>query len=326
MKRLAGRLAGRPRAAVAVVLLVLVVSGCSVLRHASYVSAPPVHQARRSPPSARLPFYLGVYETGEQESYAPIAQFASATGHDPQIALVYRAWNRPFPTEFAQRVRAHGTMPLIQIDPSGISLQAIAAGHYDTYLVTYARQARAFGSSLAIGFGHEMNGRWYSWGWSHVSPSTWVAAWRHVVDVFRSQHATNVVWLWTISRHIGRRFGPARVYWPGSSYVTWVGIDGYYTDPSDTFKSVFGVAISAVRRFTRKPILLSEAAVGRQTRHQARDISELFAGIRSDHLRGLVWFDVAQDSGLYHQDWRLEGDASALAAFRRGLASLRNTG
>ncbi len=55
---------------------------------------------------------------------------------------------------------------------------------------------------------------------------------------------------------------------------------------------------------------------------RASKISGLFAGIRQDHLLGLLWFDVAQHSGLYHQDWRLKGHPAAMAAFRRGLASM----
>lgn len=31
-------------------------------------------------------------------------------------------------------------------------------------------------------------------------------------------------------------------------------------------------------------------------------------------------FDQAQHAGIYHQDWRLEGDLAAIAAFRRELA------
>jgi len=34
-------------------------------------------------------------------------------------------------------------------------------------------------------------------------------------------------------------------------------------------------------------------------------------------LLGLVWFDEAQNSGLYHQDWRIDNIPAALAAFRR---------
>jgi hypothetical protein len=35
----------------------------------------------------------------------------------------------------------------------------------------------------------------------------------------------------------------------------------------------------------------------------------------------VVWFDEAQDSGLYHQDWRLEDDPSALKAFTAAVAA-----
>ena len=38
---------------------------------------------------------------------------------------------------------------------------------------------------------------------------------------------------------------PIKAWWPGTNYVTWVGIDGYYLKPSDTFSSVFGGALDA---------------------------------------------------------------------------------
>ena len=31
--------------------------------------------------------------------------------------------------------------------------------------------------------------------------------------------------------------GPIALWWPGKRYVTWVGIDGYYYLPSETFFS-----------------------------------------------------------------------------------------
>ena len=74
----------------------------------------------------------------------------------------------------------------------------IAAGVYDGYLRSYADSVRDFGHPVIIGFGHEMNAPWYSWGYGHVPPATFVAAWRHVVTLFRGQGADNVTWLWTI--------------------------------------------------------------------------------------------------------------------------------
>jgi hypothetical protein len=37
---------------------------------------------------------------------------------------------------------------------------------------------------------------------------------------------------------------------------------------------------------------------------------------------GLVWFDKVQRDGIYHQDWRIENDPQATAAFRLGLSEL----
>src|SRR5204862_2804030 len=138
-------------------------------------------------------------------------------------------------------------------------------------------------------FGHEMNGNWYSWANGHTSPAAVRAAWRHIVTVFRQQGARNVTWLWTVNVMDPKRgiLSPAR-WWPGSSYVTWVGIDGYYLKRSWTFASLFGPTIKAVRELTLAPILITETAAvpaaGKPTK-----IADLFAGIRAYGLLGFVW-------------------------------------
>jgi hypothetical protein len=149
-----------------------------------------------------------------------------------------------------------------------------------------------------------------------------VAAWRHLVTVFRQQSAGNVIWLWTVNV-TDARTGPVQDWWPGAAYVTWVGVDGYYYQRDYTFDNAFLPTIAEVRIFTPKPILLSETGVG-QRAGQAAKIPDLFAGVRANHLLGFVWFDQTQADGLYHQDWRLEGHPAGLAAFRRSLQSYRD--
>ncbi len=262
--------------------------------------------------------YLGVYEQGTLSTYRAVSKFAAETGRVPNIVLYYSGWYEKFNVQFAERAYAHGAVPFVQIDPTDISLAAIAAGKYDTYLQRYAAQVRIWGHPVLIGFAHEMNGDWYSWGYTHVTPATWVAAWRHVVDVFRSHGADNVTWLWTPN---GEQPGmpPLRAYWPGAAYVTWVGINGYLEVPSDSYDSVFGSTVTAIRTFTGKPILLSEIGVGPDTGRQSQDITAVFNGIHRQHLLGLVWFDVDQNDGINHQDWRLENSPAAIAAFRSGV-------
>jgi hypothetical protein len=263
--------------------------------------------------------YLGVYEAGPPHAYQPVAGFAKAAGRQPNLVGYYSGWAEPFAKSFAERARGHGAVTIVQIDPSYAMIEGIAAGGYDAYLRAYADSVRAFAHAVIIGFGHEMNAPWYSWGYGHVPARVFVAAWRHIVTVFRSQGADNVIWLWTINADTPGT-GPAAIWWPGPAYVTWVGIDGYYVRPSDTFGSVFGRTIRQVRTFTGKPVLLSETAVGPAA--GMIKIANLFAGMRRYRTLGLVWFDIEQHQGIYHQDWRIEDSPEAEAAFRRGVSAL----
>ena len=266
--------------------------------------------------------YLGAYADGVPRSYASLQSLADATGTRPNVALYYSGWGEPFQASFATKAADHHAVPLVQIDPANVSLAAIADGSYDTYLETFATAVASYGAQtghgVIIGFGHEPNGTWYPWGVRHVSAATWVAAWRHIVDVFRQQGADDVTWLWTVNI-IDAPNGipsPAR-WWPGSSYVTWVGIDGYYYKPSWTFPSLFGPTITAVRSVTLDPILISETAAAPAAGQPAK-IANLFAGIHSYGLLGLVWFDADRQ-----QDWRLKTPA-AIAAFRQDAKSFKN--
>ena len=125
-----------------------------------------------------------------------------------------------------------------------------------------------------------------------MSPALFVAAWRHIVTVFRQQGADNVTWLWTVNIiDTARRDPSPRRGGPASSYVTWVGIDGYYLKPSWTFASLFGPTIKAVRALTLDPILISETGAGPAAGQPAK-IADLFAGARAYGLLGFVWFDA----------------------------------
>ena len=299
-------------------LVAVVIAAAAVAFAVSRVGSPASHRtvAVASLP-ARPASYLGVYEPGAPGAYQPVAGFAKAAGRQPDIVGYFSGWTQPFARPFAERARGHGAVTIVQIDPTYASVPGIAAGVYDGYLRSYADSVRDFGHPVIIGFGHEMNASWYPWGHGHVPPATFVAAWRHVVTLFRGQGARNVTWLWTLQADTPGT-GPVRSWWPGANYVTWVGIDGYYYRPSDTFASVFGRTIAQVREFTAKPVLLSETAVG-PTAGQAAKISDLFTGMRRYATLGLVWFDMAQHRGVYHQDWRIEDSQAAETAFRQGV-------
>ena len=263
--------------------------------------------------------YIGVFVRGVPESYSPLRAFTAATGVEPNIDLYYSGWHQGFNLRFARQAASHGAIPFVEIDPRPASLAGIASGRYDSYLRQYAAAVRSYQRPVILGFGHEMNAPWYPWGYRHVSPRIFVRAWRHIVTLFRQQGARNVTWLWTINAAGRTGVRPAAQWWPGPKYVNWIGIDGFYYRRSDTFRKIFADTIDQVRSFAPgKPVLLSETAVG-PAAGQILKIANLFDGMAEYKTLGLVWFDISQHDGIYHQNWRIEDSGDAQSVFQLGV-------
>jgi mannan endo-1,4-beta-mannosidase len=252
-----------------------------------------------------------------QPAWQPVARFADAVGAHPNLAGYVSRWAAPFPASLARADHRHGATPLVQLDPTPAAVPGITARDYDFYLRDYATSVRDFGYPVVISFWHDMNEPGRSWAHSHVRPAAFIAAWRHVVNLFRRQGADNVSWLWTV--RAGRADpSPAAYWWPGAGYVTWVGIDGSYSRPSDTFPTVFGRAIYQMRRFTSRPILLS-VSLGRPASGQVAVIDDLFTQMRRYKTLGLMWSGQDQPRGAHSNQVMSPG---ASAAFRLGTGEL----
>ncbi|MEP7024512.1 MAG: glycosyl hydrolase, partial [Actinomycetota bacterium] len=283
---------------------VVLAAGCAVVAactspaypYSAAAPAGPAHGTIAKPVHARLAAVpdsiLGVYNGGVPRSYQLVEKFASAVGRQPNVVMYFSGWGDRFQVSFARTALSHKAVPFVEMEPATVSMASIAAGRQDGYLRSYAQAVRGFGHPVMIGFAHEMNGFWYPWGWTHTRPKVFIRAWRHVVTVFRQAGADNVTWLWVVNG-VDPSEAPIREWWPGSKYVSWVGMDSYYTAPTQTFATVFGPTLAAIHEFTHKPVLIAETGVG-PVAGQAAKIPGLFAGVRARHLLGLVWFDKAQ--------------------------------
>jgi hypothetical protein len=262
---------------------------------------PPV---KAQPSGAAGPPMLGVAISSQ--SPAAALAFARLTGIPPGVIAYYVSFGSPLQSVDAF-LRA-GVLPLIQLDPSHASVAAIAAGQYDTYLTSIAAKLRDGGKPVALSFGHEMNGSWYSWDPPQTSPADFIAAWRHIHGVFQTTGARNVIWVWTVDD-----VNPQVIseWWPGDAYVTWVGIDGYYWTPRERFAQIEGPTIQSVRRLTRDPLILTEVAVYPNPQSAAQ-VQDLFRSAAGYHVKAVIWFNQDRERA-----WSLQGDPAALAAFRK---------
>ena len=278
--------------------------------------APSSPAAHASLPAVSAP-NLGVSEAGSA-SYQPVEQFADAAGVEPGFVEYDSGWAQPFAASYARTIRKHGAVVIVQMDPANASVAGIAVGHYDGYLSAYAESVRAYRHPVIMSFGHEMNGTWYSWGYGRTSPAVFVAAWRHIVKLFRALGVQNVTWMWTVSIINDTQHGnipsPTQ-WWPGNSYVNWVGIDGYYLKPSWNFTPMFGPTIAAVRALTTDPILIADTGVVPAAGQPAK-IANLFAGIRRYGLLGFVYFDTNSAGSPFAIT-----SPAAIAAFRKGAGT-----
>ena len=262
--------------------------------------------------------YVGVALTYMSQDH--LTEFEQDTDFNPGIVENYMAFGQPFPSTWVGTLLAHGILPLIQLNPHLVTLRAIATGRYDSYLSQFAAAVRALGAPVGLSFGHGMNSSSVSWGYRHVPPGVFVAAWRHIHRVFAAVGARKVIWVWTVVRNTP---GDPRVapdphpWWPGGAYVNWVGLDIYYYSPAVTFEGEFVPTITAVRSFTDDPILLTETAVPNQS-GQVRQIADLFAGARASNLLGIIWYN--QDA---RHTWRLDKSRrAAIAEFRRAATRM----
>ena len=280
--------------------------------------------------------YLGANITNVPYSMTPLAQFESDLGKHAAIVNFWRDFgsaNNTIPGAYLANLDAHGSVPMVTWlptnwnggDQSAYSLSAIAGGSQDSYLRSWAQQLKRYGKPFLIRFAHEMNGNWYPQ-WSG-NPGQYIAAWRHIHDVFAQAGATNVQWVW--APNIWYQVSLAtdgRAYYPGDGYVDWVALDGYNNAPSgwQSFSTLFGYAYTQLTAMTGKPLMIAETASSEATAQQAGQgqskagwIQSAFATEipqRFPRLGALLWTNDNLTASEGCCDWRIESSSQAQAA------------
>jgi hypothetical protein len=308
-------------------------------------------------PAPSRPFYAGAYlgdaATKPELVQAAITDFAAKSGKAPSLVKSFHTLDCDWSAtgwcgQLIRKVGATGATNYLAIDvrwtgaPAGGVLDAINAGQADAALTRMARQLAAYGQTVMLEPGWEMNGNWaYAWqgalnGNDAAAPARYAAAWRHMVDLFRREGATNVRWVF--NPNVGNPLTHAATgsshwnwyanYYPGNGYVDYVGAHGF-NGPSvwggswqDFGTMTDGAAADHMlsdlaARYPGKPIIIGEFATQEGTATQkAQWIADAYAKMLANPaVIGAVWFNANKEA-----DWRIDSSAASLAAFKSALA------
>ena len=341
---------GRARPLVALLMLALV--GCCLPAAAAAGTQPP-----HRPPKVKVkpkPIYwgawIGDHITGtdapwDMNAVAYVEQMLAKGMSLIEFSSPWLDCNvkpcRPykFPTEGMDNVRAHGSIPVFswgsESSPSGavqpdFQLPDITAGAYDLYIAQFATEAREWGHPFFLRFDWEMNGNWFPWSETANGngPGQYIAAWRHVHDIFVAAGATNATWVWCPYADTEKRLkkAPLKPLYPGDAYVDWTCLDAYNWGlnpvnprPWRSFDQLFAPAYTELTKKVapRKPMMLGEFATSPYGGHKAVWLRKMFEKLPRTYprVRALIYFDTVDRT----VDWPLETSPSAARAFAKGI-------
>jgi hypothetical protein len=300
-----------------------------------------------STPSLYWGAWIGDQLTGTQAPWdmSAVSRFEQMAGK--KLSLIHfsspfancasTCYDYGFPAGAMDNVRNHDAIPVFswasqsipsQREEPDYQLADVIAGTYDSYIRQFAEEAHAWGHPFFLRFNWEMNGRWFPWseGVNGNQPGEYVAAWRHVHDIFASVGATNATWVWCPNVDPENIFLNLASQYPGDNYVDWTCLDGYNwgTNPvkPDRWRSFDQLYSSTYQRIVgsiapSKPMMIGEMSSTEYGGSKASWIEDALATVPASYpkIRALLWFEK-YDSNM---DWPLETSSSATEAFAAGI-------
>jgi Glycosyl hydrolase family 26 len=280
---------------------------------ASMVLSPTIVQAATHP----KPILLGIISQSDQSRMAT----EHAIGKRSALIVKFSDWDAGLPSlqYLHNSITSHGAVPVITTGPTGYApLARVISGAEDAKIGEWARSTRAFGHPILFRLMAEMNGSWEPWstGVNGNKPGEYVQAWRHIVDIFRADGATNVRWVFNPNRTY-KAATRMRSVWPGASYVDWIGLDIYnFNTPAKggwlTFDSMMKPSIKELRAVAgqRKPFMINEIGCAAGAKKPAW-LKTMFSRLPAYGVKAVMYFDF-----LRKADWRLTAKPANLAATR----------
>jgi hypothetical protein len=291
---------------------------------------------------------FGAADDSNGLSYENIIDLEDSLALTFPIIQIYEAWGEgekyKFPTNKVDAIVRIGSIPMITWEPwlekftkesfpkikelnqrNNHGLNSVANGDYDSYIKEWASEAAKVGYPIYLRLGHEMNDPYrYPWGPQNNDPSEFVAAFKHVKDVFESVGASNIIWVW--SPHLS--YGKFKEYYPGSNYVDIVatGALNYGTSSSWsnwwTFKEIFGNYYNQLASFY-KPIMIAEFGCLKPGGSRAKWFQETLKDFNTKYpyVNAILFFHYSSDGTITYKNvsWNIKDDPEVTTEIKNQL-------
>lgn len=307
--------------------------------------------------------YVGVFpgwgEFEDSVSAQQLKDFEELSGKSVAIFPFSNFWGENcVSSQQLDEIASYGAVPLLRMMPWGepywelgyqpdYAVQKVIDGDFDQFLSDWADEIKDFGRPVMVTFGCEMNGDWFPWsgvfqGGSTTTdfgdpkkadgPERYVAAYRHIIELFRNEGVNNVTWIF----HPNARSYPEEdwnsihAYYPGDEYVDWVGISLYGTQYVDEHWHGFEALMDPVYNeltslFPNKPLMLSEWGVGEwpDKGDKAAWYTEALTKLQSNYSlikAAIVYHEKWQNDDGTWSDLRINSSPEALKAYRDSIS------
>jgi beta-mannanase len=200
-------------------------------------------------------------------------------------------------------------------------LSNITAGNFDAYFRKFAQDSKAWGKPFYFRFAHEMNGNWYPWAESVNGNKSgdYAKAWKHVVDIFRAEGATNAKFVWCPNVNY-QGSTPLSGLFPGDNYVDYVCMDGYnWGDTNGGFQSftnLFSSTYNNITTISSKDVIIGEMASAEQGGSKSNWITDAYTKAIDafPKIKLITWFNQNKE-----KDWRIESSTTSQNAFKAAV-------
>lgn len=261
---------------------------------------------------------IGVYDPSGTYDTVPYVEILSE----------YFSWTdeiRLF-SNFIDKTTKLGKTPMVTIEPWGSAdhktnshnlMDRILQGKYDTSIIKICEELRQYDGPIYIRWGHEMELNNDRYPWSGGDGDKYIDAYRHFVDICRTNSNTNFSFVWSPAGEEN-----LDTYWPGNSYVDYIGLsvysfkeweeenNGYQRDLIDIFDQRY----ERVKKY-EKPIIIAEMGYTGSDEEKNKQLEKFSKELgRYPLLEALIYFNSVDVEGVWGWDvdtpmWGINSDA-----------------